>query len=87
MVLGIGETENNEPELSASDAQDNVLTDTNRQEDLFRSGHKFEAVASQAILIEALCINYLGLRYVAQQFPFVDKSGKIIKPLILGRDT
>lgn len=87
MVIGIGEVENKEPILRASDSDENVLTDTDRQEKLFNSGHKFEAVASQAILIEALCLYYIGIRYQAQQFPFADKSGNILKPLDLSRAT
>ena len=87
MVIGIGKVESNEPELRASDAEENLLTDTNRQEKLFASGHKFEAVTSQAILIEALCLYYIGIRHQAQQFPFADKSGKVMKPLDLRQAT
>ncbi len=87
MVIGIGEPEKNEPDLRASIAENEVLTDTIRQQELFKSGHKFEAVASQAILIEALCLYYIGIRYQAQQFPFADKAGKVMKPLDLSRAT
>jgi hypothetical protein len=73
MVLRVNDGENH---ISILDEQDNLLTDTDRQKNLFGDGYRYEACSAQALMVETLCSMYMGLQHQAYGMPMLDMKGR-----------
>lgn len=78
MSLGF-ELEEQSPRLIVFDENHHRLTDTQAIDDLFASGHRFEAAASQAMIVEGLTTQYLVLHSYVRRKKLVDRNGKPAK--------